>query len=93
MKLLKMIRYIGKNISEISPRACNLRVVGCEEPVKQQADTSADIYLLIGWQPLVQVVVNTRQNRLQARHVDFQLLLYTVQTVLPESLNHIPNVN
>ena len=68
-------------------------VVGGHHEVEQQPDGLLHINLVSGGQPLVELVVDGRQDGLQPRHVDLRVVVQRVEPVVPEGFNHVPDIH
>lgn len=73
--------------------SCPLPVVCGHHEVEQQPDGLLHIDLVGGGQPLVQLVVDGRQDRLQPWHIDFSIVVQCVEAVVTESFDHVPDVH
>lgn len=66
---------------------------GRQQPIEQNACLCIDRNVLHHREALVQVVIQRRDQRLQLRHTDLILRIERVQSILPERLDHVPNVD
>lgn len=68
-------------------------VIGGHHEVEQQPDGLLHIDLVGGGQPLVELVVDGRQDGLQPRHIDFCVVVQRVEPVVTEGFDHVPDVH
>lgn len=72
---------------------CHSRVVGRQQEVEQQADGVFHVDLVSCGHALVQLVNNGGQHHLQASHSELGVEVHSVEPVLAESLDDVPNIN
>lgn len=72
---------------------CLVPVVGGHHEVEQQPDGLIHVDLVGGGQPLVELVVDGGQDRLQPRHVDLGAVVQRVEAVVTKRLDHVPHVH
>lgn len=71
----------------------NVPVVGSHHEVEQQAYGLLHVDLVCGGQALVQLVVDGRQDSLQAGDVDLCGVIQCVQPIVSEGFDHVPHVH
>lgn len=70
-----------------------LPVIGGHHEVEQQPDGLLYIDLVGGGQPLVELVVDGRQDGLQPWHIDLGVVVQRVQAVVAKGFDHVPDVH
>ena len=70
-----------------------LPVIGGHHEVEQQPDGLLHIDLVGGGQPLVELVVDGRQDGLQPRHIDLSVVVQCVEAVVAKGFDHVPDVH
>lgn len=73
--------------------AAVLPVVGGHHEVEKQPDGLLHIDLVGGGQPLVELVVDGRQDGLQPRHIDLGVVVQRVEAVVAKGFDHVPDVH
>lgn len=73
--------------------AADLPVVSGHHEVEQQPDGLLHIDLVGGGQPLVELVVDGRQDCLQPRHIDLGVVVQRVEAVVAKGFDHVPDVH
>lgn len=73
--------------------AADQPVVGGHHEVEQKPDGLLHIDLVGGGQPLVELVVDGRQDGLQPRHIDLGAVVQRVEAVVTEGFDHVPDVH
>lgn len=68
-------------------------VVGGHHEVEQQPDGLLHVDLVGGGQPLVELVVDRRQDGLQPRHVDLCVVVQRVEPVVTKGFDHVPDIH
>lgn len=68
-------------------------VVGGHHEVEQQPDGLLHVDLVGGGQPLVELVVDGRQDGLQPRHIDLSVVVQRVQPVVTKGFDHVPDIH
>lgn len=71
----------------------NPPVVSGHHEVEQQPDGLLHIDLVGGGQPLVELVVDGRQDGLQPRHIDLGVVVQRVEAVVAKGFDHVPDVH
>lgn len=70
-----------------------LRIKGCKQEVKQEADGLLHVDLVSGWHPFVKLVKNGGEHSLQAGHIELYVWVQVVQSIFPQCFYDIPNVH
>lgn len=73
--------------------AADLPVIGGHHEVEQQPDGLLHIDLVGGGQPLVELVVDGRQDGLQPRHIDLGVVVQRVEAVVAKGFDHVPDIH
>lgn len=73
--------------------ACPVPVVGGHHEVEQQPDGLLHIDLVGGGQPLVELVVDGRQDSLQPRHIDLRVVVQRVEPIVTKGFDHVPDIH
>lgn len=68
-------------------------VVSGHHEVEQQPNGLLHIDLVCGGQPLVELVVDGRQNSLQPRHIDLSVVVQCVEPVVAKGFDHVPDIH
>lgn len=68
-------------------------VVGGHHEVEQQPDGLLHVDLVGGGQPLVELVVDGRQDGLQPRHIDLSVVVQRVEPVVTKGFDHVPDIH
>ena len=68
-------------------------VIGGHHEVEQQPDGLLHIDLVGGGQPLVELVVDGRQDSLQPRHIDLGIVVQCVEPVVTIGFDHVPDIH
>ena len=70
-----------------------LLIIGHLNEVRQQCDGLVHVDLVSGWQAFIELIVDTREYGLYS--IDAQLVYsaQSVESVLPERLDHVPDVH
>lgn len=83
-----------KTTTEVIPViTCPIPIIGGHHEVEQQPDGLLHINLVGGGQPLVELVVDGRQDSLQPRHVDLSVVVQRVEPVVTKRFDHVPNIH
>lgn len=76
-----------------APPPWPIPVVGGHHEVQQQPDGLLHIDLVGGGQPLVELVVDGRQDSLQPRHIDLGVVVQCVEPVVTIGFDHVPDIH
>ena len=74
-------------------KALDLRVVGWLEPVVEQTDAVVSVYLELGGKSVVEGEEERGEEGLESLQRHLCVVTHTVEVVLAERLNHIPDVH
>lgn len=96
--VLQQLLYSEGHFSDISTTNylstwLALPVIGGHHEVEQQPDGLLHIDLVGGGQPLVELVVDGRQDGLQPRHIDLSVVVQRVEAVVTKGFDHVPDIH
>lgn len=76
-----------KRVSRYEP------VVGGDHKVEEETDGLLHTDLVSGRKALVQLIVDGRNDGLQAGHADLRGVVQCVKAIVSESFDHVPDIN